>query len=111
MKLDDIIALAKQGYKPGDIKELLGMAEENKTAEPETLPEEPAQQAAATPEGQPPVDTVEQAQTDNTAVLEDRIKELEESLKAAQAQNLNALHEKAPEATPEEILAGYLETL
>ena len=53
MKLDDIIALAKQGYKPGDIKELLGMAEENKTAEPETLPEEPAQQAAATPEGQP----------------------------------------------------------
>ena len=109
MKLDDIIALAKQGYKPGDIKELLGMAEENKTAEPETLPEEPAQQAAATPEGQPPVDTVEQAQTDNTAVLEDRIKSLEAQLQQAQQANLDASTAPKKEETAADILADYLQ--
>lgn len=109
MKLDDIIALAKQGYKPGDIKELLSMAEENKTAEPETLPEEPAQQAAATPEGQPPVDTVEQAQTDNTAVLEDRIKELEGKLQQAQQANLDASTAPKKEETAADILADYLQ--
>lgn len=109
MKLDDIIALAKQGYKPGDIKELLGMAEENKTAEPETLPEEPAQQAAATPEGQPPVDTVEQAQPDNTAVLEDKIKELEGKLQQAQQANLDASTAPKKEETAADILADYLQ--
>ena len=109
MKLDDIIALAKQGYKPGDIKELLGMAEENKTAEPETLPEEPAQQAAATPEEQPPVDTVEQAQTDNTAVLEDKIKELEGKLQQAQQANLDASTAPKKEETAADILADYLQ--
>ena len=109
MKLDDIIALAKQGYKPGDIKELLSMAEENKTAEPETLPEEPAQQAAATPEGQPPVDTVEQAQTDNTAVLEDKIKELEGKLQQAQQANLDASTAPKKEETAADILADYLQ--
>lgn len=109
MKLDDIIALAKQGYKPGDIKELLSMAEENKTAEPETLPEEPAQQAAATPEEQPPVDTVEQAQTDNTAVLEDKIKELEGKLQQAQQANLDASTAPKKEETATDILADYLQ--
>ena len=109
MKLDDIIALAKQGYKPGDIKELLGMAEENKTAEPETLPEEPAQQAAATPEEQPPVDTVEQAQTDNTAVLEDKIKELEGKLQQAQQANLDASTAPKKEETAADILVNYLQ--
>lgn len=39
MTLSDIIALAKQGYKPADIKELLSLA-----TEPEPLPaQEPAQ--------------------------------------------------------------------
>lgn len=30
MKLEDIIALAKQGYKPADIKELVSLADDNK---------------------------------------------------------------------------------
>lgn len=111
MKLDDIIALAKQGYKPGDIKELLSMAEENKTAEPETLPEEPAQQVEATPEGQPPVDTVEQAQTDNTAVLEDKIKDLQAQLQQAQQANLQQAAPPKVEKTAEDILADYLQSM
>ena len=36
MKLDDIIALAKQGYKPGDVKELIELSE----GEPEDEPED-----------------------------------------------------------------------
>lgn len=34
MKLTDIIALAKQGYKPADIKELLTMADQEPTPAP-----------------------------------------------------------------------------
>ena len=34
MKITDIIALAKQGYKPADIKELLTLAEPEKDPEP-----------------------------------------------------------------------------
>ena len=73
------------------------------------LPEEPAQQAAATPEGQPPVDTVEQAQTDNTAVLEDKIKELEGKLQQAQQANLDASTAPKKEETAADILADYLQ--
>ena len=44
MKLDDIIALAKQGYKPGDIKELIelskGEPEDEKKKEIDELKEQ-----------------------------------------------------------------------
>ena len=43
MTLTDIIALAKQGYKPGDIKELIEIA---KTAEPEDKTEPPVEPPA-----------------------------------------------------------------
>ena len=41
MKLEDIIALAKQGYKPADIKELVALAEvEQPKEEPKEQPKE-----------------------------------------------------------------------
>ena len=35
MKLDDIIALAKQGYKPSDVKELIELSKDEPEYEPE----------------------------------------------------------------------------
>ena len=65
MKFNDIIALAKQGYTPQDIKDLLALAEdqaEGKEADqkdPDTQPEAP-DHAEAEPEGTP--DTKEDAE-------------------------------------------------
>ena len=41
MKLEDIIALAKAGYKPSDIKELVKLAEKPKEPEDPKDPKEP----------------------------------------------------------------------
>ena len=40
MKLDDIIALAKQGYKPSDVKELIELSKGEPEEEPKDEPEE-----------------------------------------------------------------------
>lgn len=50
MKLADIIALAKQGYKPGDIKELLTLAE------PETTQTQDPENGGSEPDGDPAAD-------------------------------------------------------
>lgn len=106
----DVVALANAGWTPEQVKEIMNA---NKTEQAETVIEQQPQTETPTgeQEGTPADLAVDNVQQADTTVLENRIKELEESLKAAQAQNLNASHEKAPEATPEEILAGYLETL
>lgn len=51
MKLTDIIALAKQGYKPADIKELLTMADPEPAQAPAQAPADGA--GENTPEDQP----------------------------------------------------------
>lgn len=55
MKLEDIIALAKQGYKPADIKELVALAEvEQPKEEPKEQPkEEPKEQPKEEPKEKP----------------------------------------------------------
>ncbi len=111
MKFGDIVDLAKAGWTPAEVKEVLAMDKENKTADPETLPEEPAQQVKALPEQTPPDDTVEQAQTDTTAVLEDKIKDLEARLAQSQQANLNVSTPPKAEETAEDILASYLNSM
>ena len=65
MKLEDIIALAKAGYKPSDIKELVKIAEEPKE------PKEPAE----------PKEPKEHAEPDER---DEQIKELQEQIKKLQ---------------------------
>ena len=108
MKFEDIIALAKNGYKPGDIKELIALAEENKTVEAKTTPEEPAQPDTAKPADEPQDDTVGSEQTADITVLENKIKELEGKLQEAQKVNLNQASEPAKEESAENILSDYL---
>lgn len=106
----DVVALANAGWTPEKVKEFMNA---DKTEQEETVTEQQPQPETPTgePEQTPAVPAVSDAQQTDNSVLENRITELENALKEAQAQNLNASHEKAPEATPEDILAGYLETL
>ena len=54
MKLDDIIALAKQGYKPSDVKELIEFSKDESKDEPEEEPkEEPEEEPKDEPEEEP----------------------------------------------------------
>ena len=75
MTLTDIIALAKQGYKPGDIKELIEIA---KTAEPEDKTEPPVEPPAE-PEDktEPPIDytaEIEKLKAENEKIKSDLAK-------------------------------------
>lgn len=66
MKLTDIIELAKQGYKPNDIKELISLSE----PEPEPTPA-PAEGEQKTPESDPEQGEPEGAKQDPTNLDDD----------------------------------------
>ena len=79
MKFDDIIALAKAGYKPNEVKELLAMAEP--TPEPDPEPEKKEEK---------PEEVQNSIDTDYKKLYEESQKALDkanESLKKAQAMN------------------------
>ena len=86
MRFDDIIALAKAGYKPGEVKELLAMA-----TEPEPIPEpEPEPTPEPTPEPEPATEPQHSLDEDYKKLYEESQKDLKkanESLKKAQALN------------------------
>ena len=69
MKFSDILDLARQGYKPSDIRELLSMTEPEPEPEPKPEPE---------PEPEP--------ETDYKKMYEDTLKKLTDLQKANQRQ-------------------------
>jgi len=106
MKFSDILALAKQGYTPKDIKDLLAIPTEEDTqtgtegdaAEPEKAPatEPEADEPAAEPQGGAEPETEES----------DRIKELESKVKDLQESNTRRARPEVPKGkSDEEILA------
>lgn len=68
MKLEDIVALAKQGYKPNDVKELIALSENTDNAGSGTPSPEQGRSDGATgedlPKTQPGDDAKEQKPTD-----------------------------------------------
>lgn len=83
MNLTDILALAKQGYKPADIKELIAMAEP--VAQPEPTPEpvpaptpEPVPEPTPEPQPEPNAEVI---------ALQKQLDETQKALKAAQSLN------------------------
>ena len=80
MKFEDIIALAKQGYKPTDIKELVALAEQE---EPKEEPKkEPKEQPKEEPkESNKEIEKLKNMIAEQTRKLEESQKELEESQK------------------------------
>lgn len=92
MKFDDILALAKQGYKPTDIKELLALEPKE---EPKDEPkEEPKEEPKDEPKDEP----------DYKKLYE----ESQEALKKAQQKNLHQdASGKEDEKTDGEILMDF----
>lgn len=87
MKLNDIIALAKQGYKQSDIKELISMAEtDNNTEISSDVPASEDSNILDTPLGEPDVPTP--AQIEEIELLKAELQKKEEALKAAQLSNI-----------------------
>lgn len=106
MKFSDILALAKQGYTPADIRELLSMQTEE--VQQETEQAEPTEQAQAMPkEAEPTNAPAETAQSAGEAVSgnADKINELEQEIARLKAENTRiAQPAKERAKTSQEIL-------
>lgn len=108
MKLSDIIALAKQGYTPNDIRELVKLADEVKEeTTPEGSPEgppEPEPEPASEPVPETPSGAAQSAGPDEDK-QDDKIKTLENKIAALQANNTRRPRpEEKPQKTDAEIL-------
>lgn len=108
----DIVALAKQGYKPSDIKELLNMqipaatndpgeggqkAEENEP--PKENPEEPDKEVV-----NPPEEKKAEATNDKKDDVAKENEELKKKLAEAQQANINKDNSNVPKKTNTEII-------
>lgn len=90
MNLSDIIALAKQGYKPDDIKELINMADSgNQPTQTDTNMPDPTQ--TDTEPTQTDTENQTQAQTDTVSATDEAILKEMEALKAQLAKSNEAL--------------------
>lgn len=91
MNLADIIALAKAGYKPNDIKELIELGKEAQTsgvekpaeAEPKEAPQPEPEKTDEKPA------PAESGETDKIKELEAQLAQVRKDLEKAQKQNTN----------------------
>lgn len=109
MKLEDIIALAKQGYKPSDIKELIELSKED-TEEVEIqgeTPGDPAESEQTTPKDSKPTETTEKVDSIDYKKLYE-----EEHSKLLNAQK-NNIHQNmaGSDKTDEEVLYDIFKNL
>lgn len=90
MNLGDIIALAKAGYKPGDIKELIELSKETQLTGAEKPAEiEPKEVTQPDPEkaDEKPA-TADTGSTDKIKELEAQLAQLRQDLAKAQSKNI-----------------------
>ena len=85
MKLEDIIALAKQGYKPADIKELVALADTEPKEQPK---EEPKEQPKEEPKHSAEVEELKKLILNQTEQLNASQKALEELQKGNTREDL-----------------------
>ena len=115
MNLSDIIALAKQGYKPADIRELIALGneqEKQKQPDPQPDPEpttppapvtEPVPEQEAGTAERPPEAAV--AAADNNTSPDPQIEDLKRQIAELQAANARRGQPDGGQKTNEEILA------
>lgn len=109
MNLSDIVALAKQGYKPSDIKELLDMVsskeekptEENKVQEEKTEQHEDGKEQ---PNEAPKNSTEDSSENTNVIDYKKKIAELEEKVKSLQNANVHQDNSDSKQESDEDIL-------
>ena len=91
MKINDIIALAKSGYKVSEIKELMALGEQSQTEEPAEIPaKEQAQPEPETAGSEPSGDPAPDASAKEIEELKQQIAGLKADLATAQKQNTAA---------------------
>lgn len=115
MIFGDIIALAKQGYKPADIKELLALSTED--AAPAQKPAEtPAEESGhPEPEKAPDAAAPETVKEDTNEDLQKQISDLKKQLEKTQADleiaqkaNRSGPEKASDTKTPEDALADLV---
>lgn len=116
ISLSDLITLAKAGYTPGQVKELISLGE---TSAPEPKAEEPPAATGATDEPKPaseePKEAAENAQPGKTedpvdykSLYEQTKADLDKAQKANVAQNAGVITPEDPEKTLKDIVGTYL---
>lgn len=105
MNLNDIIALAKQGYKPADIKELLTLADDQ---EPEKSTPEVKDDGDSVPDDDPKAqDPSEPVKSEPEAVDYKKLYEEEKSkLEKLQKENINKNMDDGHKQSIDDILAN-----
>lgn len=115
MNLSDIIALAKQGYKPADIRELIALGneqEKQKQPDPQPDPEPiPQPEPAAEPAPEPGTGAAERppeaaaAAADKNTSPDPQIEDLKRQIAELQAANARRGQPDGGQKSNEEILA------
>ena len=115
LKLDDIVALAKQGYKPADVKELIELSKEaDKEPEPEEKtsddkPEEEPTETVAKPEEKPSAEPEEASKVvDYKKKVEELEAKLSELQKANTRKNIADTDEKSDSDVVAEAMKSFM---
>lgn len=109
MNLTDIVALAKQGYKPSDIKELLNLvsSKEEDPKEDSNIQEEKTEQhedGKEQPDEAPKNSTEDSSEKDSVIDYKKKIAELEEKVKSLQNANVHKDNSDSTQESDEDIL-------
>ena len=106
LKLDDIVALAKSGYKVSDVKELIELSKEAEASN------DAPKGTVATEEGVPeesentkPEDTKEEAEDEKIVDYKAKVEELEEKIKVLQKANTEKKIADTDEKSDSDVLA------
>ena len=111
MNLSDIIALAKEGYKPSDIKELMSLASSNEekpsieeTTDIQDKKTEQHEDGKERPDEAPQKSTEDSSNVIAIDEYKKKIEELEEKVKVLQSENVHKNYEDKDKKPDEEIL-------
>lgn len=109
MTIADIVALAKQGYKPSDIKELLEMvsSKEEKPTEEKDIQEEKTEQhedGKEQPNEAPKNSTEDSSEQASVIDYKKKVAELEEKVKSLQNANVHKDNSDVQTESDEDIL-------
>lgn len=111
INITDIIALAKQGYKPSDVKELIALSNQTEqNAAP--IVESPAEEVQAEPivQNEPVTPTPEQVPDYKSMYeqMQEQVNALSQKLNDAQQANVHQ-NVSGEEETPEDVLRKFYE--
>lgn len=119
LNLNDIIALAKQGYKPADIKELIELsktaeASEDQGAQPiETTPETEKAEEKETPKEEAPKEETKKdgaGEADKIVDYKAKAEELEKKILELQKANTKQNADKSEEKSDAELFADVMKS-